>query len=170
MPGSLLWQFLSHSLQQVQAIPVRNQDSKVQKPKEAESHLIPGARQDQEEICLQLSFPQRRGPSAPAPQQRASFLPLLAPSSALGRTRAPGSPPPAPEHRAGVAPSGPCGPQPALLPAEAPHSEFSPKPRLSRSSLQIQAPKDARGMMKPLSHSSPRTLPLATENSVWSSG
>lgn len=170
MPGSLPWQFLSHSLQQVQAIPVHNQYSKVQKPKETESHMIPGTRQDQEEICLQFSFPQRCGPSAPAPQQQASFLPLLAPSSALGRTRAPGSSPPAPQHRAGVALRGPCGPQSTLLPAEAPCSEVSPKPRLSRSSLQNQAPKDAHGMMKLLTHSSPRTLLLAIENSVWSSG
>lgn len=121
------WQFLSPSLQQVQAIPVYNQYSKVQKPEETEIHLIPGTKQDREEICLQLSFPQRCGPSAPAPQQRPSFLPLLAPFSALGRTRTPGSPPPDPEHRAGVAPRGPCGPQSTLLPAEAPYCEFSPK-------------------------------------------
>lgn len=46
------WQFLSHSLQQVQAIPVYNQYSKVQKPEETEIHLIPGTKQDREEICL----------------------------------------------------------------------------------------------------------------------
>ena len=125
MPGSLPWQFLSHCLQQVQATPVCNQYSKVQKPKETESHLIPVPGRIGRFACSSHSL------------KNVVHLPLLHSSEPPSRLSWPppqlwegpgllGLPPDL-EHRAGVAPRGPCGPQSTLLPAEAPHSEFPPK-------------------------------------------